>query len=350
MPLLGNIRRLDRRDPSVRAIAHAWRELTGGTRRGRDAARRTLLACSGGADSSALVLALSTAAPTPQRLFVVAHVVHDLRPLDDALADRDAARALADMLGLPYAESRVAVRGRPGNAEANARRLRYEALDRLAGEHRCPYIATAHHADDQFESMLMALVRGAGPSGLAGVALTRRLGAGRVIRPMLGVTRADARRLCADAAWTWREDATNTDQSRLRAAIRGRIMPVLESLRPGAARRAARSARLLAGAAAVLAQQAAQLAERGDCDHGFAWDRRDLRRAPEVVVSGALRRAAERIHEGRFRDRIGQRIIAPVVRAVRSRSTDPRRFAWPGLDLLVDARRVVMRPSRPPPA
>jgi len=85
------------RDAGVRRIVRAWRALTGG-RGVRDVDRRTLIACSGGVDSSALVLALATATEH----LVVAHVVHDMRGAEDALADRDAARVLAERVGLGF--------------------------------------------------------------------------------------------------------------------------------------------------------------------------------------------------------------------------------------------------------
>jgi tRNA(Ile)-lysidine synthase len=343
MRLAINIRRLARRDPAVRRVARAWRELTGGTARGRDTRRRTLLACSAGADSSAMVLALTAAAPDPAATLVVAHVVHDMRPDADALGDRDAARELADALGLPFVQARVSIHSERGNAEAAARRLRYAALERLAAEHGCRFIATAHHAGDQFESMLMGLIRGSGPRGLAGIAESARRGTVRLIRPMLGLTRAECERLCREAGWPWRDDATNRDEARLRAALRLHVIPALERLRPGAARRAARGASLFAGAAALVRERAQGLLERAACDPGFAWGRRDLRREPAVVAGDTLRRAAVCLCDGQHADRLGSRLVMPVVHAIRARSTNPRRFAWPGAEVTVDAHNVRMR-------
>ncbi len=347
MRLAINIRRLTRKDAAVRRITPTWRELTGGTGRGRDSVRRTLLACSGGADSSAMVLALAAGAASPEKTFVVAHIVHDLRPAADALADRDATRELAEALGIPFVEARVNVRPEGGNAEAAARRLRYAALERLASEQRCPVIATAHHADDQLETMLMALVRGGGPRGLAGIAECSRRGGLRLIRPMLGMTRADCERLCREAGWPWREDATNKDASRLRAALRQRVLPVLEAIRPGASRRAARSAGLFGGAAALVRERAQGLIERGECDLGFAWGRRDLRREPAIVVGEVLRRAALCLADGRNADRLGSNLVMPVVRALRGRCTDPRRFQWPCVEVSVDAHSVRVHRTQP---
>src|SRR4051794_36385139 len=111
--------KLSRRDPVIAAIVRAWRRQTTPHRERRaGAGQPTLIACSGGADSCALVLALATAT---DRL-IVAHVVHDLRPAAEALRDRDVAKHLAEHLGLEFVQAHVRVRaeGGGGNAEAAA--------------------------------------------------------------------------------------------------------------------------------------------------------------------------------------------------------------------------------------
>lgn len=330
----------------VRRLALAWRELTGGTRRGLDGCRRTLIACSGGGDSSGLVLALASAIPDAEGLLTVGHIVHDLRPREEALADRDAAAALAEGLGLPFVETEVAARKAGGNAEAAARRLRYAALTRLAEAEGCRFVASAHHADDQLETVLMGLMRGAGPRGLAGAARRRRLGRDGpwLIRPALGVTRADLLALCEGAGWRPVEDRTNLDTTRLRAALRHQVLPVLERLRPGAALRAGRSARLIADAARLVQDRAAAvLGKAGRHDGEVIWEREDLRGERAVVVGAALRMAASELMEGHGADRVTGRLITPAVRLIRGTSTDPRVFQWSGVEVQVTAHRVRMR-------
>jgi tRNA(Ile)-lysidine synthase len=107
------------------------------------------------------------------------------------------------------------------------------------------HVLVAHHADDQLETMLMAMCRGAGPRGMAGMRPSRALGELALIRPLLYVRKSDCLEMCRRAGIQWREDASNTDVSRRRARLRRDVMPVLEELWPGAARRAARNARLL---------------------------------------------------------------------------------------------------------
>jgi tRNA(Ile)-lysidine synthase len=323
---------LDRSNPFVRAVALAWRRLTNG-------GGKTLAACSGGADSTALLLALALTT----REIVVAHVVHDLRPRDETRADRDAVKRLAEGLGVPFVEAEVRVAREKGNKEALARRARYAALDRLARAAGCSAVATAHHADDQFETVLMALMRGAGLRGLRGIAPKRRLRAGdtgpaRLVRPMLGVTREEARAVCRCAGVGWREDATNRDVSRLRAALRERVMLMLTSLRPGASRRASSAAEALRDAAAAI-----ESGVREAFGEGFEWPRERLRRQPRAIVVRGLIRAAQRLLAGRRFDRITSRLARESARAVRDGCTDPRRFEWPGgIVLTVSAHRVLM--------
>lgn len=292
-----------------------------------------------------MVIGLASALSAPAEVLVVAHVVHDLRPAEEAHADRDAAAALAADLGLPFVEAGIRARGLGGNLEASARRERYAALTRLAREHGCGYVATAHHADDQLESVLMSLIRGAGPAGLAGTAETRRLGGIRVIRPLLDLTREDCRRLCGSAGWAWREDRTNEDTTRLRAALRARVLPELERLRPGASRRASRAAGLMREASRLVDRRARALLAGPDGPRS-TWTREELRAEPAIVVGALLRAGAGAARQGAGMDRIGARMLMQVVRFIRGRGTDPKRFAWPGIEWLVDAHRVSLRRTR----
>lgn len=322
--------RLDavRRDASVRAILRRWRALTADL-----PTRRTLAACSGGADSCALVAAI--ACRTPEHL-VIAHVVHDLRPRDEALADRDFVRELAGELRAPFVEASVSVPGR-GNAEAHARGLRYAQLLRLAIETGCAAVATGHHAEDQLETMLLALLRGAGPEALAGMRERRPLGEGvRLVRPMLRVTREDSRRVCALASIAWREDRTNTDTTRARAAVRHEVLPLLERIRPGAAVRAGDASDLLRGVAGVLDERV-----RAAFGEAHEWARADLRALPPVVVGEGLRRAFARTAGDQRKDRLSRRVVGGAVEFIRSDSGESRVFQWPGgVRVEVDAKRV----------
>lgn len=333
-----NTNRTFLRDPAARAVVASWRKLTGGAGV-RDGDRRTLLACSGGADSSALVLAIGAAV---SQAVVVAHVVHDLRPADQANSDRDGAAELARRLGLGFVQRAVSVRAQGGNAEGTARRLRYQALVEMAEEAKCGFVATGHQADDQLETVLMRLMRGAGPRGLRGVRPRRRLsGSVALVRPMLGVTRADCERLCGLAGWSWREDLTNQDEGRLRAAVRAGIIPEMRRLCPGVAQRVSTTAEFMAGAAELIAQRAAQVPAVTDTGAGtITYSRGDLRDESAVVVGEVLRLAARTVSGGGGLDALTWRVVRPAIEAVRGQGTDPRVFRWKGVVVRVDTHRV----------
>lgn len=344
MALAKTISPPSKRDPAVAAIVSAWRKLASPS---PQSDRRTLLACSAGADSSALVLALAAVTDN----LVVAHVVHDIRPDHETQPDRDAAQALAQLLDLPFVETSIAVRSQPGNAEASARKQRYEALERLAFESGCQFVATGHHADDELETLLMGLLRGAGLRGLAGVARRRNLGTRgiKLIRPMLGIERSDAERLCTEAHWQWQDDLTNQDRTRVRAALRHEVLPVLGRLRPGAAARAARSGGLLRDAAGLVEDHANRLLDAsvvsdpaGGDPPGLSWPRRTLQPEREIVLGELLRLASMRLLDGIGKDRLGSGVLQPAVRAIRDASTEPRQFCFSGVALYVDAHQVAL--------
>ncbi len=351
-------------DAARREIVRAWRRLTTPpTDRRAGPGAGTLVACSGGADSAALAIALagartSNGSPT----IILGHVVHDLRPENQALADRDAVRELAAQLACGFLERRVACRGEHGrqrNLEAAARRLRYAALAEMAAEASLPFVATAHQATDQLETVLMGLMRGAGPRGLAGVRPRRAMCAGaaggrpgsrnegptvQLIRPMLGVTREDAEAICREGNWAWREDATNADTTRLRSALRHRVLPILREIRPNVEHRAAAAAGLLRENAALITQLAELLIEQSATHtrSGIVFNRTLLRTAPAIVAGEALRLAAQQLTEHTGADRLSQRMVRDALRAVRDASGEPRSFQWGRMSVRVGKADVTL--------
>jgi tRNA(Ile)-lysidine synthase len=202
------------------------------------------VAVSGGADSLALLHALRTlAGPRGWRLAVVT-VDHGLRSgsAADATFVVDHAKALGLDARLATLAAADLERHRRAGQEGAARAARYEALWRAAGELGCGWLATGHTLDDQAETVLLQLLRGAGPDGLAGMTVR----SGRLLRPLLGVRRAETRGCCAAVGVDWREDPTNDEPGPLRNRVRQRLLPLLEELRPGAAVALARTAGLAA--------------------------------------------------------------------------------------------------------
>ncbi len=323
-----------RSDGASRAVVAAWRRLTASegwtTARTPDADRRTLVACSGGADSAALAICLASASAGARRSVVLGHVVHDLRPASLALADRDRARGLALRLGVEFVEREVRVVGMAGNAEANARRARYAALAEMAREAGCPFVATAHHADDQLETLLMRVVRGSGLRGLACIHASRRLAAGvRLVRPMLVASREDSLRICVLAGYEPAVDATNADTTRLRAALRAGVLPQLRQLNRGVAAHAVEIATAAREAQALIRRRALGLVhlERADSSAiSGAWlDVAEVREAGELVAAEAIALAARRV-SGEPDLAMPRRRLAAIVRAVWSGRPRVRMF------------------------
>jgi tRNA(Ile)-lysidine synthase len=191
-----------------------------------------IVAVSGGADSVALLRALSAWAGP----LIVAHLNHRLRGADSD-ADEQFVRDLAAALGAPFMTTALEVAGQArregANLEGTARRLRYEWLARVAGECGAAWIATGHTADDQAETVLHRVLRGAGVQGLRGIARQRNLSPGvRLVRPLLDVTRSDVTAYLRDIDQPWREDLTNRDPAYTRNRIRHELLPLLRSFNP----------------------------------------------------------------------------------------------------------------------
>ncbi len=338
MPPAPDIRRPSRKDPVVRRIVVSWRRLTGG-RGVRDEARATLVACSGGADSSALLLALATVAHRAR--IAVAHIVHDMRPEDEARRDQELTADLCARLGLTLHVGRVGVASQPGNTEANARRARYAELAAIARRSGYGHVATGHHADDQLETVLMRLMRGSGAKGLSGIHPVRPLDGCALIRPMLEVTHADAEGLCRRCGWVWAEDRTNADLSRRRAALRRRVLPALREIEPRAALHAVRLAEAVGSAHDVVVARASAL-ESGAERNGktIFFSRIMLRNEEPAVLVELILRLHHSKTGGARRDRIDRYSLNTCIGGISDQSGEERCFELGGLSVRVDSKHV----------
>lgn len=185
-----------------------------------------VVAYSGGCDSTALLHALH--ALWPQRVRAV-HVHHGLHPDADDWAS-DCRRACA-AAGIPLELVRVHVVADGTGPEAAARTARYRALQATLAPGEV--LATAHHADDQAETVLFRLLRGGGANGARGLRALRRMGEGWLWRPLLDVRRAQLERYCHVAGLRYVTDPQNTDGSNVRGRLRG-VLADCESWVPGA--------------------------------------------------------------------------------------------------------------------
>lgn len=231
------------------------------------------IAFSGGLDSSALLhLAHAHAREAGIRLFAF-HIHHGLSANADAWTQHCSAECEA--LGIYFDARRIVLEDvQKGGTEEAARNSRYAALGALCAAHGVPLLLTAHHEDDQAETVLLQLLRGAGVAGLSGMDSVNTapglLGDPSLMmgRPLLGVARAQLEHYVTQQAIAHVDDESNADPRYARNALRHQVMPVIAGLFPGYAQRFARSAQHAQSAQRLLIDLAAQdLAQcrEGDC-------------------------------------------------------------------------------------
>jgi tRNA(Ile)-lysidine synthase len=192
-------------------------------------AGRVLVAVSGGPDSVALLDLLVQSREHHQLELIVAHVDHGIQP-ESALVAHEV-EALAADHGLRFLSTRLDLG--PKASETRARAARYAWLRAMRQTHGARWILTAHHADDQRETVLMRALRGSGPAGLAGMSARER----GVARPLLGFSRKTLQRYCRSHALRWWNDPANRDPRHLRSWIREALLPDLEERMPDIARK-----------------------------------------------------------------------------------------------------------------
>lgn len=190
-----------------------------------------LVAYSGGADSTALLAACAQRWPGQ---VVAVHVHHGLQPAaDDFVAH---CQGVCVVLGVPLTLRYVNAHAKPGQSpEDAARRVRYGALDDFLASPEgrgIGSVALAHHADDQVETMLLALSRGTGVAGMAGMPRRWLRGGLPWYRPLLSVPGEDLRSWLSEHALTWIEDPSNSDPRYTRNRIRSQLLPALQSVFP----------------------------------------------------------------------------------------------------------------------
>lgn len=211
-----------------------------------------LVAVSGGADSVALLDILCRVVP-PDCQVVAVHLDHGLRGRESA-ADRAFVKRLCTRYGIPLESARANVKAlalrKKISLEMAGREARWKLFLRASKRYHCRLLALGHHADDQSENFLLRLCRGGGLESLAGMRVSGELHGLQVLRPLLGITRADVLAYVQERKLDFREDPSNRDTSIPRNAVRHLVLPLLER----AVNRSA--ARHIAEAAARLAEDA----------------------------------------------------------------------------------------------
>ncbi len=263
-------RRKDRPSPKPRLSVFArnlleeWRRLEL-----PESEDRIVVAVSGGADSTALLLALEELIRNEklQLNLTVAHLDHGLRA--DSSKDATWVSRLAQSLGYDIMVGKTNLTtkkaSKPENLEQAARKARYEFLQKTANKKDSGRVLTAHTLDDQAETILLRLLRGSAAEGLSGIPLVRELARGskvKLIRPLLGwARRSDTEDYCRRRQINFRVDWMNDDEGFSRVKVRKQLLPLMKSFNSRVVEALSRTAALLNEDAAALSDEARRLLE-----------------------------------------------------------------------------------------
>ena len=259
---------------------------------GIDKPRRFLVAFSGGMDSTVLLHSLATSTDEHRTPILALHINHGLH--DEALEWEAHCRTFAAGLDVPFVSEAVEVDDKSGlGPEAAARQARYDAFRAIveAGD----WLLSAHHEDDQAETLLLNLMRGSGLAGLAGIGAIQSFARGMLVRPLLGVSGASIVVYAEEHKLRWIDDPSNLDTRFDRNFLRQEIIPALARRWPGVSVRLGRSAEL-AGEASELLNDLAQL-DLATVSTGDKPDRLDingLKALSEKRQRNVLRHAARK--------------------------------------------------------
>lgn len=264
-----------------------------------------LLAFSGGADSRALLHLLHQSAKEDGFELILAHVNHGIRGAE-ALRDRAFCVAVAKGLGLEICvldadvPALAAANGR--SLEEEAREVRYAFLARLMEERSIPLLATAHHADDNLETVLFRLARGTTARGLCGIAPARPFSSGMLTRPLLKATRREILELCHEQSLSYVTDSTNAELTCSRNRLRHEVIPVMEALFENPQERVTEACERLREDDALLSAMAEELLQREKRDGSLSVSALRLahpairRRALAIYLSTAVSQGVEQHH------------------------------------------------------
>lgn len=251
------------------------------------AGKTILCAVSGGRDSMALLHVLLELGKHDGFAVAAAHYNHRLR--ESAARDESLVREHCASLGLPFftgcGDVRECAKTHGTSIENAARIMRYEFLQNTARECGADYIATAHHRQDNAETLLLHLLRGSGLNGLGGIAPVR----GNIIRPLLAADRADIESYIETLNIPYVEDETNQDTVYTRNRVRLELLPLLEEIAPGSVRRMADTASRLRMDEAFLQQYCANILPNGEREIPIS----ALRAQHSAIAARLVRNAAQ---------------------------------------------------------
>jgi tRNA(Ile)-lysidine synthase len=307
---------------------------------------RVLVALSGGPDSVALLHILLELQARGE--LVVAGAAHFNHRLRDTEADGDEwfCRDLAAAVGCAFeagsADVAAAARGMRRSIEDTARTLRYEFLRDAARLLAADVVAVGHSLDDQAETFLLRLLRGAGARGLAGIRPTT----GLVVRPLIEISREDLRRYVAEHQLAFREDASNRDVRIMRNRVRHQLIPQLRQFSPGVARILAREAEVARQDEEYLHRAAIESGAANvlRTERGIEIDIAGLAGLPVALAARVIREALSAAAPGRF---IAFEHIDRVLELASAR--EGASVAVPGCAATRQGGRIVLGMARPEP-
>ncbi len=309
-----------------------------------------IVGVSGGADSLTLLDCLHNLGYP----LVLAHLDHRLRP--ESWDEAEFVLGIARRYGVPGVVEREDVRARArrgGSLEEVARQCRYRFLARIAQEYGAGVIATGHTADDQVETILMHLLRGAGPMGLRGILPVTSLAswAGfegarhlRLVRPLLELTHEETLDHCRELGLEPRQDPSNLDRNFFRNRLRHDLLPILETYNPRARQVLRRTGEVMAAVSDFLQEETARRwgrIVRGAGDQALALHREALLSEPVAMQRSLLRSAIHRLRPS-LRD-IGFEAVERARIFIAQAGEGARMTLTAGLDLTRAGEEMVLR-------
>ena len=248
-------------------------------------AGRYLIGLSGGADSVALLMTLLPDIRDGRIAAEAVHVNHGLRGTESD-DDEKFCRELCEREGVPLTVYRADLQGKTD--EDSARKARYGFFREKYKAFKADGLILAHHADDQAETFLMRLTRGAGPEGLECMREDETVEDIRILRPMLRIRREEIRAALTEDGTGWREDSTNTDTAYLRNKVRQELIPALEAISESAVDKICRTAGMIAADNDVLDAAAEKLLRENA--KGSILNAASITAEPEAVRRRVLRK------------------------------------------------------------
>ncbi|MBE2269096.1 MAG: tRNA lysidine(34) synthetase TilS [Anaerolinea sp.] len=306
---------------------------------------------SGGADSLALLHVLSALRDRLEMRLHAATLDHGLRG-DAGADDARYVESLCALWNVPcthgFADVPTLMRAGKLGVEAAARQARYDFLAEIARQQGARMVATAHHADDQAETVLLHLLRGTGLRGLSGMSMSAPMPdhpGVMLVRPLLTVTRADIEAYCAEHGIQPRHDATNDDLDYTRNRIRAEVLPILRRINP-------QISRSLVQLADIAAEEDAYLqAELDELIDGFVWKRGDRLTIPRDVFAGvpvALKRRLLLWAAGQLDSETGYEHVISALDILEDGVLGTIALLPNGVRLRVDYDEIVIEPQDAP--